>query len=147
MMDIQQELLDAKESPIHIDVSHNRLPMFTPKQAIGGRDNILTRLIRGICVLKKFTIGDLEVAIRNHSHLHGGGMNRAESSLTTNRNNMMQALSRESVSFNKVLQLLSTYFGYQVSITITITDQQGVSESFNTEEVYDKVRQLAELEP
>lgn len=136
--DLMEELKEASQSirPTLKSVrGSGMLPLFAPAD-INKSDNILTKLVRGICILKGWKVNDLESRLVEQIHRKG----RSMTSLSTDRNNMMQALTRDSVSFNKVVQLLTTIFGYDVSLTLILTDREGNREEFNYEDVCDKVR-------
>lgn len=140
--DLMQSLIEASDvvasfgKPIR---GKGNLPMFTPNDVLYKTDKMLTRLVRGICILKKWSINDLDSQIMKILDRRG----RSYKALPTDRSNMLKALSGDSVSFNKVQQLLESIMEYEMSVSITLKDKDGNSEVFSYEEVLDKIRKMS----
>lgn len=99
--------------------------------------NMLSRLVRGIVIKENITVVQLEDALREGIIRAG----RKTKDLHSDKMNLVSAVSREAVSFNKAFELLSTVLGYDMSITIHLT-KDGVTRNYNFEQVCDEMRQL-----
>jgi hypothetical protein len=96
--------------------------------------------VRGIVVKENITIRQLEDALRQGIIRSG----RRTKDLHSDKMNLVSAVSREAVSFNKAFELFSTVLGYDVNITVTLT-KDGVKHSYDYEEVCDEMRKRLEI--
>ena len=93
-------------------------------------DNILSRLMRAVFVKEKITIQ--EITFKQREFLIA--MDTDPAKFSTARTNLIAALCRTSVSFNKFYEAIVNILGYKMDITITLT-KNGESKSFTYSEI------------
>ena len=97
--------------------------------------NMLSRLLRSIVIEEGITIPQIEDCLRQAIIRTG----RKTNELHQDKENLISAISRDAVSFNKAFELLSTVLGYEVDVTIHLKkDKQEASYRYS--EIYDKMR-------
>lgn len=100
-------------------------------------NNMLSRLLRGIVVFEKITMDELEDAIRSLLIRTG----RPSKCYHSDKENMVAAISRTAVSFNKTQEFLCTMLGYKMNISITLSKEGETPRVYDYEKVCNEIRQ------
>lgn len=112
--------------------------LFKPKDVF-KTDNKLTRLLWGLCILRGITVWDLDVGLRKRIRTKSW----PKSKFSPDKTNIGSAMTKDSVTFNKVIELLEDILGYDVDISIHLTDKSdGSTSTYRQSEV---VRAMADL--
>jgi hypothetical protein len=98
--------------------------------------NMLSKLLCGIILKERITLSQVENCLRMAIIKAGRKLNE----LSQDKGNLIKAISGESVSFNKVVQLLVTTLGYDMDITITLT-KDGVARKYTYSELAVEMKQ------
>lgn len=115
------------------DLIKSPTPLFDMKSVFKS-SNILTRLLRIICIRENKTIGDLDYGLRNRLLRSGTKLSKFGS----DKNNILTAIAKESVTFNRAMELLEDIFGESVDITIHLKDKNGKERSYRYSEEIEK---------
>jgi hypothetical protein len=108
--------IDIQEDDYEDDQFANGTQVFT-EEDVFKTNNMLSRLMRAIFVSEKVTIQ--EIASKQKEFLIK--MDADPSNFSTAKTNLIAALCRSSVSFNKFYEAIVDILGYKMDITITLT--------------------------
>lgn len=108
---------------------------------IWNATNRLAMLVRAICAIEKVSLSDIEKSLLAKGLRHG----RSKKEIDGDKGNLVKAITRQNVSFNKVIQLLETTLGYQVEIALHLT-KDGETRSYKYTDTMTRARELHEQE-
>lgn len=124
--------------PIIGNKSHGTRCVFLVKDVFKTQ-NMLSRLLRGIAIKENITIDLIKSCVRQA--MVRTGRQQEKNSSYDDSTNIISAITRNAVSFNKCFELLSTILGYEVDLTIHLT-KDGVRRSYNYKEVHQDMQKL-----
>ena len=119
-------------------------PVFTEEDVLATNDP-LSRMLRIIFIKKG--VSHQMFAKRHREHAQNV-LGEVPSRISTSKGNMLSAIKRPCVSFKKFYEVVVDILGYDIDMTFTLTDANGVSDPIgynqSINEVVNKVRDRSE---
>ncbi len=141
--EIRSELKQAvKNTAISASPRRKSICLFQPVDVF-KTENILSRLLRGICVAENITLADVELGLLDKLRRK----KRSRKKLRSDMTNIGTAITKDAVTFNKVHELLTEILGKKIDISIHVTGQDGQEHTYRQRDIVNEMAYVINQPP